>query len=77
MHNSSSRAGFTFWQFVTVLAVLALACAIFWPVFQPIPGNSTRASCQSNMKQLGLAFIQYEQDADQRMPPGMNASGNG
>ena len=29
------------------------------------------------MKQLGLAFIQYEQDADEQTPPGVNAAGNG
>ena len=77
MRTRSTRTGFTFWQFVTVLAVLALVFAICWPVFQPIPMMSRRATCQSNLKQLGLAFIQYEQDADQRMPPGVNANGNG
>lgn len=77
MRTRSTRTGFTFWQFVTVLAVLALLFAICWPVFQPIPMMSRRATCQSNLKQLGLAFIQYEQDADQRMPPGVNANGNG
>ena len=31
--------------------------------------NARRASCQSNEKQLGLAFIQYTQDYDERLPP--------
>lgn len=31
-------------------------------------GNSRRVSCQSNMKQLGLAFTQYCQDNDEALP---------
>ena len=31
--------------------------------------NARRASCQSNLKQLGLAVTQYVQDSDERMPP--------
>ncbi len=30
--------------------------------------NARRASCQSNLKQLGLAFVQYTQDSDEKYP---------
>ena len=33
------------------------------------PNGYTRASCQSNLKQLGLALIQYAQDNDNQYPP--------
>ena len=36
--------------------------------------NARRASCQSNEKQLGLAFIQYSQDYDEGYPHGLNGS---
>lgn len=29
------------------------------------------------MKQLGLAYVQYEQDYDDSLPPGVNVAGNG
>lgn len=77
MASHHARTGFTIWQVVIVLGILAVMFVIFWPVFQPVPGNSRRATCQSNMKQLGLAFIQYEQDNDGVIPPGVNATGNG
>jgi len=32
--------------------------------------NARRASCQSNEKQLGLAIVQYQQDADEKFPTG-------
>lgn len=45
-----------------MLGGLFLLAALLFPLFQRVPENSTRASCQSNMKQLGLALEQYAQD---------------
>src|SRR5581483_9523926 len=38
--------------------------------------NARRASCQSNLKQLGVGFLQYAQDYDERLPTS-GASGAG
>ena len=38
--------------------------------------NARRASCLSNEKQLGLAFIQYTQDADEKEPFGASDNSN-
>ena len=48
--------------------LIAILAAILFPVFQKVRENARRASCQSNMKQIGLAVTQYTQDADERMP---------
>ena len=53
-----------FWRITLTCLGLCLIAAILFPVFQPPLGISHRASCQSNMKQLGLALAQYEQDND-------------
>ena len=58
-----------------LLGVYLLAMITF-PFFQQ--GNLAivrRITCQSNMKQLGLALTQYTQDSDNTLPPAVSATG--
>jgi prepilin-type N-terminal cleavage/methylation domain-containing protein/prepilin-type processing-associated H-X9-DG protein len=68
IHNSRShKRGFTLIELLIVISIIALLAAILFPVFARARENARRASCQSNLKQIGLAEMQYTQDYDGRM----------
>jgi prepilin-type N-terminal cleavage/methylation domain-containing protein/prepilin-type processing-associated H-X9-DG protein len=62
------RHGFTLIELLIVMAIIALLAAILFPVFARARENARKASCLSNLKQLGLGFTQYLQDYDGRFP---------
>lgn len=72
----SRRKGFTLIELLVVIAIIAILAAILFPVFARARENARRASCQSNLKQVGLGFQQYSQDYDEKMPPNRNNSFN-
>lgn len=57
-----------------MLGGLFLIASIVFPLFQRVPENIMRVSCQSNMKQLGLALEQYTQD-NNALPPTVSPTG--
>jgi prepilin-type N-terminal cleavage/methylation domain-containing protein len=59
---SRRKQAFTLIELLVVIAIIALLAAILFPVFARARENARRASCMSNMKQLGLGFAQYTQD---------------
>ncbi len=63
-----SRRAFTLIELLVVIAIIAILAAILFPVFAKAREKARQSSCQSNLKQLGLAFMQYTQDYDERYP---------
>jgi len=64
----SQKKGFTLIELLVVIAIIAILAAILFPVFARARENARRASCQSNLKQLGLSIAMYTQDYDEKYP---------
>ena len=70
MQMKSRRNAYTLIEVFVILGIVAILAAILLPVFTRTHcGSSTRANCQSNLKQLGLALLQYTTDYDEKLPP--------
>jgi len=62
------KAAFTLIELLVVITIISILAAILFPVFARARENARRASCLSNLKQIGLAFMQYSQDYDDHFP---------
>lgn len=64
------RRGFTLIELLVVIAIIAILAAILFPVFARAREKALQSSCQSNLKQMTMAMLQYVQDWDEQFPFG-------
>lgn len=67
--RNGMNSGFTLIELLVVIAIIAILAAILFPVFARARENARRSSCQSNVKQIMLGFMQYVQDYDEKFTP--------
>jgi prepilin-type N-terminal cleavage/methylation domain-containing protein/prepilin-type processing-associated H-X9-DG protein len=70
------RRGFTLIELLVVIAIIAVLIALLLPAVQAAREAARRAQCINNMKQLGLAFLNYE-SSQSVLPPSFVGDGTG
>ena len=62
------KRGFTLLEVLVLLFIVCILAALLFPIYAGKRESARLSSCQSNLKQIGLGFLQYERDYDEKHP---------
>src|SRR5271170_5226785 len=72
-HPAIESRGFTLIELLVVIAVVAILAALLLPALGQAKADSQRASCISNLRQIGIAIRNYSMDYNGLIPYGPEA----
>jgi len=73
--TAQTRRAFTLVELLVVIAIISLLAAILFPVFASARSRARQTACLSNLRQMGMAFLQYQHDHDDMSTPPYNTRG--
>lgn len=63
------RRGFTLIELLVVIGIIAILAALLFPTFAQAREAARLTTCTSNLRQIGMAVLQYMADHDDMLPP--------